>query len=234
MTFVRTLSPMPPSSIATPNAVLAIPAMGKKSKRKPTGRNAKSGGSAPGAAEQVEYPAQRLVQRIQTWRSYNSQRSCYEQIQWIARHCFVTSNVSQLSSLPNYPEFDLKKRGYEPDTSDYLKRLGSNACAKWEWYFGAPAAGSIFPHRTVHPYTDTIRHSFSNQAYRKEHLFQGTMHVAVGFVDLGILFAAVLSDPPPSKCDGPLHFLGIDMSAYAVAKTQVVWELLKQTPSGPL
>jgi hypothetical protein len=53
--------------------------------------------------------------------------------------------------------------------------------------------------------------------------------VAVGFVDLGILLAADLE--AGSK---PLRFIGIERSTYAVAKTNVIWELLKHTPSSGL
>jgi len=59
----------------------------------------------------------------------------------------------------------------------------------------------------------------------------GTTHVAVGFVDLGMLLAADLGSPPSILCSGPLTFLGIDLSAYTVAKTLVVWEMIKQTPN---
>ena len=145
---------------------------------------------------------------------------------------YLSMSYETASSLPHTSELVLKGENYEPSTRYYLKRLGTNDREKLEWYFGAAVPGSIFLQRTVHPYTDYVRHSFSNQTYRKEQLYQGTTHVAVGFVDLGILFAAELSGPPSNQCDGPLHFLGIDMSAYAVAKTLVLWELLKQTPSG--
>jgi hypothetical protein len=146
-------------------------------------------------------------------------------------HNYLCMSFETASLLPHFYELLFKGKDFKPDPTDYMKRLGTNARAKLDWYFGAVAPGSIFLQRTVHPYTDSIRHSFSNQAYRQEKLYPGTTHVAVGFVDLGILFAADLSGPP-NKCDGPLHFLGIDMSAYAVAKTHVLWELLKQTPSG--
>jgi hypothetical protein len=125
--------------------------------------------------------------------------------------------------------FKQKKR-YPVETCDYLKRLGTLHPAKVEWYLEEWPLAAFFSQRSTHQYTESIRHSFSNQAYRKEVLHRGTTHDAVGFVDLGILFAADLSGPP-KNCDGPLHFLGIEVGAYAVAKTHVLWELLKQTPS---
>ena len=66
-----------------------------------------------------------------------------------------------------------------------------------------------------------VTHSFTNQAYRQEILTTGKVHVAVGFVDLGVLLVAKL-DPAAA---GPLRFIGYDLSAYAVAKTAVIWEM---------
>jgi len=111
---------------------------------------------------------------------------------------------------------------YEPQPSDILKRLASAHPDKLDWYYGING----------HPYSDHIRHSFSNQAYRKEVLHQGTTHVAVGFVDLGLLLEGTLQEPPTNH-SGPLHFVGVELSSYAVAKTMVVWEMLKQSPRDP-
>ena len=122
------------------------------------------------------------------------------------------------------PEFEVK------DVWDIVKRLGSNEKPKVAWYYNpSTRPGDIYP-RDMYPYSQYIRHSFSNQQYRKEMLDRGKTHVAVGFVDLGVLFAATVRESNA----GPLRFLGIEMSAYAVAKTLVIWEMLKQTPAVPL
>lgn len=76
-----------------------------------------------------------------------------------------------------------------------------------------------------------MRHSYSNQCYNKEVLHLGTTHVGVGFVDLGILLTADLRDPPTKSHSGPLTFLGVESSPYQVAKTIVIWEMVKQSPS---
>ena len=68
-----------------------------------------------------------------------------------------------------------------------------------------------------------VTHSFTNQAYRQEILTTGKVHVAVGFVDLGVLLVAKLN---PAAA-GPVHFVGYDLSAYAVAKTAVIWEIAR-------
>ena len=44
--------------------------------------------------------------------------------------------------------------------------------------------------RIEYPYF--LRQPFTNQAYRKELLSLGTVHVAVGFVDLGVLLSCEL------------------------------------------
>lgn len=133
----------------------------------------------------------------------------------------------QESSLPHMHEIVINMPQYQPDRKDLMKRLGTNHPSKLEWYCtGEP--GSIFRSSFIHPpHASCLRYSFSNQSYRKEKLLQGTTHVAVGFVDLGILMAADLDGESTS----PLRFIGIDSSAYVVAKTHVIWELIKQTES---
>lgn len=141
---------------------------------------------------------------------------------------YLRTAFEQSHNLPHFIEFYIKLADYEPTTEDIWKRLGTNDREKLQWYFGPQFPGNLFPRHTS-VYTSLLRHSFSNQAYRREVLQQGSTHVAVGFVDLGILFAATLRGDE----DGPpLRFLGIEMSGYAVAKTHVIWQMLKQTPSG--
>jgi hypothetical protein len=148
--------------------------------------------------------------------------------QWAGR--YLRTAFQQTCDLPHLMELHIKRKEYSPSGMDLIRRLGNNDPTKVEWYSKQlRQPGDIFP-QTMHPYTTLTRHSFSNQAYRKEFLFLGTTHVAVGFVDLGILFAATLGNAPSAK-NGPLHFIGIDMSSYAVAKSLVIWEMLKDTPT---
>jgi hypothetical protein len=134
----------------------------------------------------------------------------------------------QDSALPHIFELCFKNPKYKPSVKDILKRLGTNDVTKMRWYFGVRSPGSIYANYRAHPYGSCVRHNFSNQAYRKERLQQGKTHVAIGFVDLGLLLAADLAPG-----NGPLRFLGVERSAFAVAKARVVWELLLQTPSTP-
>lgn len=144
---------------------------------------------------------------------------------------YLRLSFENASANPQMFEVVFKNKSYKPEPHDIAKRLGNNHPAKLKWYLGGEVvAGSIFTEQFAQQYQDFFRHSFSNQAYRREALHQGTTHVAVGFVDLGLLLASTLQNPPKGR-EGPLHFLGIEMSAYAVAKTHVIWEMLKQTPS---
>ena len=133
------------------------------------------------------------------------------------------------SGLPHMYEIVFKSPVYEPEAESILKRLGTNDRSKLKWYFGNRSPGDIYPNRKAYPYCDLVRHSFSNQAYRKEKLRRGKTHVAIGMVDLGILFAAELEGP----LGEPLHFVGVDMNAYTVAKTMVVWEMLRRSTNTP-
>ncbi|CAB9528467.1 expressed unknown protein [Seminavis robusta] len=145
---------------------------------------------------------------------------------------YLRTSYEQSHSLPHFMEMCMKLAEYEPTMKDFLKRLGTNDPRKVHWFFSQERRpGDIFPRgMNVYRYSSFIRHSFSNQAYRKEVLHLGTTHVAVGFVDLGILFAATLEDKLSGTRAGPLRFLGIELSVYAVAKTLVIWEMFQQTP----
>ena len=148
---------------------------------------------------------------------------------------YLRTAFEQAHGLPHLMEMRIKMGNYEASPKDWIKRIGIPDKDKLDWFLNQPRRrGDIFPRdNTISAYSPFIRHSFSNQAYRKEVLHKGTTHVAVGFVDLGVLFAATLQGPPSPRYQGQsLHFLGIDMSSYAVAKSLVIWEMLQQTPVG--
>ena len=141
---------------------------------------------------------------------------------------YLRTAFEQSYNLPHVMELAYKREDYEPSYLDLMKRLVSYDRTKLDWYFQRRNYGDIFP-RTATPYSSNIRHSYSNQTYRKEILHLGTTHVAVGFVDLGILFEAEVRDAPNHGISGPLQFLGIELSPYAVAKTLLVWEMINQS-----
>jgi hypothetical protein len=85
-------------------------------------------------------------------------------------------------------------------------------------------------------YMSTIAHSFSNSFQRAETLCQDSVHVAVGFLDLGSLSTARLGPPAQGSSSNssgdysaselaegmPLRWIALDSSAYCVAKSEVV------------
>ncbi|CAE7212046.1 RPAP3 [Symbiodinium sp. KB8] len=81
-------------------------------------------------------------------------------------------------------------------------------------------------------YDTRIRNSFANSLNRKEIMQQGTVHVAVGFNDLGTLLTGDFR-PSPQHDHGPLRFIGYEMNAFNVAKTRIIERLLKD-PQVPL
>jgi hypothetical protein len=69
-------------------------------------------------------------------------------------------------------------------------------------------------------------HSFANVPAQKDAMTFGTTHVAVGFVDLGMLLYALYDQPV--DLGEPLRWVGYEMSAYACAKTMVITQMLLQ------
>ena len=134
------------------------------------------------------------------------------------KHVFEQSRL-----LPYMMEFAMKQSSYEPAIEDFLKRA-NGIPSRLEWLMKCPPRGSVCPEDvvgTIH-YPDFQRQAFTNQAYRKELLSLGTVHVAVGFVDLGVLLSCDLGP----RGAGPLRFVGVELSAFAVAKSLVIWQMV--------
>jgi hypothetical protein len=111
---------------------------------------------------------------------------------------------------------------------DLLKRLGGRLAEEaFEWWCTAPE-GDITQMFTSTDYNSTINHSFANSEYAIEAMTRGTTHVAVGFADLGGLLYA---DIRGSVAKGPLLWVGYDSSAYVVAKSLVIEEMMASDSS---
>ena len=111
------------------------------------------------------------------------------------------------------------------DAHDLMKRLGTNDERVLRWLLEAPL-GSVRDRTGENlQYNPRIWHSFSNSESRAVALTSGRTHVAVGFVDLSVLRDAIYSEK--QACPGPLRFVGVEASAYAVAKTAVVDAMLR-------
>ena len=136
---------------------------------------------------------------------------------------YLNTSYQHGKSLPHTMEMTLTSMGLDSIPPDWiLKRLHS---VPMEWWMDSRAYGDIYEFSTSQ-YIPFIRHSFSNQAYRKELLTRGRTHVAIGFVDLGVLLTCELTK---SGLGAPVKFVGFDCSAYAVAKTLVVWAICERS-----
>mmetsp|Transcript_10527 Transcript_10527/g.25694 ORF Transcript_10527/g.25694 Transcript_10527/m.25694 type:complete len:1042 (-) Transcript_10527:150-3275(-) len=109
---------------------------------------------------------------------------------------------------------------------DIQKRL--HGVGRIPWYNERRTVGDICPPiykgtrvRSAH-YSSKLRSSFSNSGNKPQIFHTGTVHCAVGFVDLGILLRAKIR----YKSNGPLTFVGYDLSPYSVALSLVVWNML--------
>lgn len=99
-----------------------------------------------------------------------------------------------------------------------------------EWYFGERKYGDVFRRSCSELYfAQYTSASFSNCPVPYHcNLAFGNTHVAVGFVDLGVLLDCKLpvSVPDQDGAESPLYYYGYDCSPYAVAKALVIWEMI--------
>jgi hypothetical protein len=143
---------------------------------------------------------------------------------------YLAHVYEQSRLLPHIMEVAFKQSNYEPPDEDLWKRVNGNP-NRLKWLLkGQPSPGSICPEEVLGKigYPTFLRHAFSNQAYRREILSLGTVHVAVGFVDLGVLLSSDVKDGPHGR-SGPLRFVGVELSTFAVAKSLVIWQMIIQS-----
>jgi hypothetical protein len=119
------------------------------------------------------------------------------------------------------------------DQSTLFKRLGNNFPETIRWFLHSsigdvrrkgPEEFAVVAKHTGYDYVH-MHHSFSNARARSELLRPGTVHVAVGFVDLSLLLWMGLEGS--SSCKEALHWVGYEASAFSVAKTLVVGKMLE-------
>ncbi|GIQ85819.1 hypothetical protein KIPB_007553 [Kipferlia bialata] len=135
--------------------------------------------------------------------------------------------------LPYSMEMLMRQGRWPIDPTDLMKRLNGN----WnlDWYLEAKI-GDVCTKSPSMPqsYNAYTRHNFSNQVYPCDVMYWGTSHVAVGFVDLGPLLMAEIRTVggEEERETDPLTYVGYELSAYAVAKSSVIWHLLQTAPEG--
>jgi hypothetical protein len=139
---------------------------------------------------------------------------------------YVERAFLQSQCLPYSMEVRFLAEEFEPTESMIVKRLNGIDPQKVAWYLGGNNMGDIYTSNAIGNecfYPDIIRHNFANMPYKKEIVTAGTTHVAVGFVDLSFLFAAQIANAGA----GPFRFVGYERSAFCVAKTMVIWDILR-------
>jgi len=83
-------------------------------------------------------------------------------------------------------------------------------------------------------YANGLHASFANcPVSPKQTMSFGTVHVAVGFVDLGLLVDSPIIEAPEGSITTSLRFHGFDSNHFAVAKSLVLWEMLKAPSMKP-
>ncbi|CAB9497422.1 expressed unknown protein [Seminavis robusta] len=104
------------------------------------------------------------------------------------------------------------------------------------WYFDPQRkVGDI---QTVLPTTwryidgasDFLCPSFSNCANQQQTFEFGSVHVAVGFVDLGLLIDSTFRS---DMSTAPMLFRGFDANSFVVARTMVFWEMMQSPKVEP-
>ena len=109
------------------------------------------------------------------------------------------------------------------DPHELLSRLGSTDPAAIRWLLTSEVGSVREP--TKFAYDSRVFHSFSNADSTALVMTPGTAHVAIGFVDLGTLRDAGFD--AGNARPGPLCWVGVEASAYAVAKSAVVDAMLR-------
>jgi hypothetical protein len=99
-----------------------------------------------------------------------------------------------------------------------------------KWYFNCKAPGDIYIDPRIPQYHAFITASFGNfivPTVSHSVLRYGTTHVAVGFVDLALLLDCKFEVGNNDTTTEPITFYGYESSAYAIAKSLIVWDLLQ-------
>ena len=142
-----------------------------------------------------------------------------------AARAYLEYAFQMTECLPLSSEYVWMSSLSRDDDESLLQRLKILCANRVEWYLGNPRIGDIGPEKPLYGcvYPD-IRHNFANKRYHEHAVSGGTTHVAIGFVDLSFLTSINLV----ALEKGPLKFVGYELSAFAVAKTLVIWRILQQ------
>jgi hypothetical protein len=141
---------------------------------------------------------------------------------------FLNSAKSSLKSLQIVERFLDSDIGNESDPANLMKRWSELSDDLIDFLSVPRKFGDIFTGKTKKPYVGDKgigALSFSNMPKQSLILDQGKTHVAVGFVDLDFLLRARIVQNKNSVKQ-PNKFIGYEGSVYAVAKTNVIKEMM--------
>eukprot|EP01084_Bolivina_argentea_P319363 553938_1 len=155
---------------------------------------------------------------------------CYELLWSAYEHARFTKHFEELQLLKNT----------EIDPRNILQRLRSADPSRYEWYSTAKIGDIDIKHHSNYydmamvnqiGYDMSKFHSFSNAPYipilfdcGNDRDIQDQTNIFVGFCDLGTLANSMVF---PNNNINPTKFICIDMSPYSVAKSHVIYEMLK-------
>lgn len=155
------------------------------------------------------------------WPKYSDSKLC----QQLLAHAYETACAIK------FHEMNLSREEFILTGPDLLKRLSGYSPERIQWYTSSQPGAidtsvDLDPEMIKHrPYDDNMFHSFSNSPDQLIKLFSGTTHIGVGFCDLRLLAVSTIHQ----HVNGPVRFVGVEMSAYSVAKAYVIYEMLKHS-----
>lgn len=130
-------------------------------------------------------------------------------------------------------KFSLVSGFIDQNETSLQKRWGPAILSEkfYEWTRNAKNGDVLFidPKNCRMKYLDKIMQTFSNNVYPPLDVSLGSVHISIGFVDLSSLIYSNLVSVQTKSSSGcrPLQWIGYDLSAYCVAKTMVVAELMR-------
>ena len=134
---------------------------------------------------------------------------------------YETARLQPLKKMiiGDVPQVDKKE---VKNALENLHRINDEVGRKWLF---TENNKDVFFH-SVNVNDENVLRSFSNVPRRPWRYDLNTVHVSVGFVDLGDLLTCDLVHGPAGR--GALHWIGVDMSAYPIAKTAVISRMMRQ------
>jgi len=154
--------------------------------------------------------------RTALWNEYQSHRWSYVQ------------------HLSGYHQGTTQVENREVTTVELWRRLrGKPTPFVSDWYFDECRKPGDILHLPTIPYTTGLAVLYANftncPVPKQTQLTLGSMHVAVGFVVLGILLNSCIIKPQDQNEPAILMLRGFQASPFSVAKSLVLWDMMSTT-----